>query len=145
IALAEAAVGEAAEGVDPVCALVHRARLLGPGERIRRGDPPDDLRVPALGEPVLRPRAREVLRRADLAERHAPSPLEPTDAVAVRVPGEVADQVLVPTERVDEAFPVVGLDPEVGTPGAHAALDVEARMVPERHDRLRARRREILE
>ena len=59
-------------------------------------DPPHDLRVPALVDAVLGPRAGVVLRAADLGERVAcPARGEAAHAVRVRVAGEVADEVVV--------------------------------------------------
>ena len=60
------------------------------------------LRVAALVDAVLGPRAGIVLRARDLHERHRPRAAERARPVAVRVAGEVADDVLVAADERDE-------------------------------------------
>ena len=80
-----------------------------------RGDPAHHLRVAALVHAVLRPRTRVVLGARDLDARHvAPAQGQRAHAVRVRVPGEVADDVLAPGEHVDERGVVVGGDRSSG-------------------------------
>ena len=112
----ETALAERTERVVAVEAGEHVPRLLGPRHRIGRGDTPDNLGVAALVDPVLGPAPRVVLRARDLHERHVTCSAEPPDPVAVRVPGEVSDDVLATGDDLGERLAVVGVDPEVRPP-----------------------------
>src|SRR5262249_42316569 len=109
----EAAVAEGAERVVAVQPGEHVPGLLGPGHRVGSGGAPNDLRVAALVDAVLAPAPGVVLRARDLDERRVTRDFESADAVAVRVAGEVAGDVLVPGDDRRQLFAVVGVDAEV--------------------------------
>src|SRR5437660_11046690 len=95
-ALRETAFRQGPERVIAVQAREHVPRLLAPGHRVGRGGAPDHLRVATLVDAVLTPTTRVVLRARHLDERHGAGGREAPDSVAVRVTGEVADDVLAP-------------------------------------------------
>ena len=78
-----------------------------------RVDAPRELRVSALVDPVLGPRARIVLHARDLDDRHVARLGNAAHAVAVRVPGEVAGDRFAAPDHREQRFAVVGIDAEV--------------------------------
>src|SRR5215207_87588 len=92
--LGEAAVVDRTEHQVAVDALDHPARAFGPVAGRGRGDPAHHLGVAALVDAVLGPRSRVVLGARDLDARHVAPPRVTYDAVRVRVPSQVADDVL---------------------------------------------------
>src|SRR5262245_45259951 len=95
-ALREAPLRERAERVVVVQPGEHHPGLLAPRHRRRRPRPPNDLRVAALVDAVLGPRARIVLRARDLDEGHVAGGREAAHPVAVPVTREVPADVLAP-------------------------------------------------
>jgi SulP family sulfate permease len=134
----EAAVGEVAEHELAVDALDHVAGPLRPRPRRRRGDPPHHLRVTALVHPVLGPGARVVLGARHLDARDVARPLIAQHPVGVRVPRQVADEVLAAGEHREQRLEVIALEPVRG-------IRVLGRMVREHEHRVGRRRRDVVE